>query len=134
MRRKMLLAATCGAILSSGGLALAQVPGTNLGTPQTQPQPGGGVSAGPGAPTSALESAGTRRRQAERRAPRRQGAAENRGMQPARGGSLAENRGPPPPGGAGAVTGGAPSSGQLAPSGAIRPGTASPGGTGGSSR
>jgi hypothetical protein len=120
MHRKMLLAATCGAILSSGGLALAQVPGTNLGTRQTQPQPGGGVSAGPGAPTSALESAGTRRRQAERRAPRRQGAAENRG--------------PLPPGGAGAVTGGDPSSGQLAPNGAIRPGTASPGGTGGSSR
>ena len=61
MKHKLLLAATLGAILSSGGLAFAQVPNTNLGTPQTQPQPGGGVSAGPGAPMSAFEGAGTRR-------------------------------------------------------------------------
>ncbi|MBD0272390.1 MAG: hypothetical protein ICV73_10725 [Acetobacteraceae bacterium] len=56
-------------------------------------------------------------------------------MQPARGGSdAAVDRGPPPAGGAGAMTGGDPSSGQLAPNGAIRPGTSSPGGTSGSSR
>lgn len=136
MRHKLLLAATLGVALSSVGFASAQAPGTNLGAPQTQPQPGGGVNAGRGAPTSALDSAGTRRRQTERQAPRRrdQAAESRRGVEPAGAGGRVQDRGPPPAGGAGAATGGDPSSGQLGLNGAIRPGTSSPTGTGGSSR
>lgn len=85
--------------------AHAQVPGTNLGTTQSQPQPGGGVATGPGAPTSA-----------ERGAP---------------GSSVVAPRGAPPPGGGAAVGGGDPTNSTLAPSGAIRPGSPATGGTGG---
>lgn len=111
MRHTLLLTAALGTILLLGSgasraddLILAQASGTNLGTPQTQPQPGGGVSAGPGAPTSASPSAGP-----------------------------TAGRGAPSPGSGTATPGGDASSSTLTPGGAIRPGTASPGGTGGSS-
>lgn len=106
MRHKLLVAAVMGTMLLPAGPSIAQVPGTNLGTPQTQPQPGGGVAAGPGALTSAAPLAP--------------------------GSSRVEDRGAPPAG-AGAATPGGPGTSNQAPSGAIRPGTSSPGGTGGSS-
>ena len=97
MRRTMLAA-----VISFGaavGVAQAQVPGTNLGTPQTQPQPGGGVAAGPGAPTSATQAAP--------------------------GNSMDPSRGAPPAGGGTAAPGGDTSTGSptLTPGGAITPGT-----------
>ena len=107
MQSKLLFAAALGTMLLPAAVASAQVPGTNLGTTQTQPQPGGGVAAGPGAPTSAT-----------RLAPG--------------GGSPVEMRGAPPAG-AGAAVAGGPGTGATTPNGAIRPGTSSPGGTGGSS-
>jgi hypothetical protein len=88
------------------GTANAQVPGTNLGTPQTQPQPGGGVASGPGAPTPANPGA--------------------------TGSSTVAPRGAPPAGGGAAVPGGDPSSSTVAPSGAIRPGSPGTDGTGSS--
>ena len=106
MRRTFLLAAAAGAaLLSCAPGTTPQATGpqrTNLGTPMTQPQPGGGVATGPGAPTSALPAAPP---------PAPAGAA------------AAQRRGPPPPGSAtaprqGSVTG----SSQLGPTEAIRPG------------
>ena len=74
--------------------------GTNLGTPLTQPQPGGSVGAGAGAPTSALPSTG--------------GPAAV---------DATQGRGPPQPGSATAPPGGSVTgSSQLAPTGAIVPG------------
>jgi hypothetical protein len=114
MRRTLLLTAAFGAALLSGAAAQAQAPqgGTGLGTPMTQPQPGGGVATGPGAPTSVQPAA--------------PGSAPT--------GAATQGRGPPPPGSAtpppqGSVTG----SSQLGPTGAIVPGAqgAEPG-TGGS--
>ncbi len=109
MRRTLLLTTAFCAALLSGAAAQAQgtTPqatnprGTNLGTPMTQPQPGGGVSTGAGAPTSALPSAG--------------------GAGPVD--AATQGRGPPQPGSAtpppqGGVTG----SSQLSPTGAIVPG------------
>lgn len=111
MAYRVLLGAALGAavLLSSAApraaeVVLAQAAGTNLGTPQTQPQPGGGVSAGVGAPTSASPSGGT-----------------------------PPGRGAPEAGSGVAAPGGDTSSSTLTPGGAIRPGTASPGGTGGGS-
>jgi hypothetical protein len=130
MRRTLHLTAAVGAALLSGatagfagptdqnpGTVLAQAPGTapqgtNLGTPMTQPQPGGSVATGAGAPTSALPSAG--------------------GPPPAD--AATQGRGPPQPGSAtpqphGSVTG----SSQLGPTGAIVPGAqGGESGTGGS--
>ena len=112
MRRTLLLTAAFGAALlpcATAGLAQTQgttpqavsPQGTNLGTPLTQPQPGGSVAAGAGAPTSALPSAG--------------------GSAPVD--AAAQGRGPPPPGSGtpvpqGSVTG----SSQIGPTGAIVPG------------
>lgn len=97
MRRAMLVAVI--GLGTAIGAAQAQVPGTNLGTPQTQPQPGGGVAAGPGAPTSA-----------DRMAP---------------GNSMDPSRGAPPAGGGAATTGGntGTNSPSLTPGGAITPGS-----------
>jgi hypothetical protein len=136
MRRTLHLTGAVGAALLSGAMAgfagptdqdpgtvLAQAQGTppqattpqgtDLGTPMTQPQPGGGVATGAGAPTSALPSAGG----------------------PAPADAATQGRGPPPPGSAaapppqGSVTG----SSQLGPTGAIRPGAqGGEAGTGGS--
>jgi hypothetical protein len=76
--------------------------GTNLGTPMTQPQPGGGVAAGPGAPTSAAPAAP--------------------GSAPAD--AATQGRGAPQPGSAAAPPQGrATGSSQLGPTGAIRPGS-----------
>jgi hypothetical protein len=105
--RLTLLAATA-ALGLAFGTASAQVPSTNPGTPQTQPQPGGGVATGPGAPTSASP-----------------GAA---------GSSMVAPRGAPPAGAGTAVPGGDASGSTVAPSGAIRPGSAGTGGTGSSTR
>lgn len=105
MRRTVLFTATLGTVLLLGGVTMAQVPGTNLGAPTAQPQPGGSVGTGPGAPTSA-----------------------NRG---AVGSSQVEPRGAPPPGAGSAQPGGDPSTSTLAPSGAINPGSSATGGTGG---
>ena len=124
MPRTLHLTAAVGAALLSGatagfagptgqgpGTVLAQAQGTtpqattpqgtNLGTPMTQPQPGGSVGTGAGAPTSALPSAG--------------------GPPPAD--AATQGRGPPQPGSGtpqpqGSVTG----SSQLGPTGAIVPG------------
>ena len=113
MRRTLLLGAAFGAALllpcATAGLAQTQgtapqatsPQGTSLGTPMTQPQPGGGVATGAGAPTSALPSAGG----------------------PAPVDAATQGRGPPQPGSAtsppqGSVTG----SSQLGPTGAIVPG------------
>jgi hypothetical protein len=130
MHRKSLLIVTFGAALLSStaacfagpadqnpGTVLAQAQGTtpqgtNLGSPMTQPQPGGGVSTGPGAPTSALPAA--------------PGSAPTD--------TATQGRGPPNPGSAtpppqGSVTG----SSQLGPTGAIVPGAqGGESGTGGS--
>jgi hypothetical protein len=110
MRRPFALAAAVGMTLLLGGttahasdMVLAQAAGTNFGTPQTQPQPGGGVSSGVGAPTSAAPSGGT----------------------PA-------GRGAPAAGSSASTRGGDASNSTLTPGGAIRPGTTAPGGTGGS--
>jgi hypothetical protein len=56
MNGNMVKAFALGAALVSAGLVEAQAQDNrgNFGTPQTQPQPGGGVTAGPGAPTSAV--------------------------------------------------------------------------------
>jgi hypothetical protein len=63
MRRTLLLtaAAAGAALLSCAPRTTPQA--TNLGTPNTQPQPGGSVSAGSGAPISALPAAPTRAQQ-----------------------------------------------------------------------
>jgi hypothetical protein len=110
VRRPFALAAAVGMTLLLGGtaalagdLVFAQAAGTNLGTPQTQPQPGGGVSSGGGAPTSAAPSGGT-----------------------------PSGRGAPAAGSAAPTRGGDASNSTLTPGGAIRPGTTAPGGTGGS--
>jgi hypothetical protein len=118
MRRTLLLTAAFGAALLSGAAAQAQgtaspgaAPqgGTSLGTPMTQPQPGGGVATGPGAPTSAVPAAP--------------------GSAPA--GTATQGRGPPPPGSATPPPQG--SSSQLGPTGAIQPGAqGGESGTGGS--
>ena len=116
MRRTLLFTAAAGAaLLSCAPRTTPQATSPqrgNLGTPMTQPQPGGGVSAGSGAPTSALPAA----------------------PGPALTGVPAQRRGPPSPGSAapprqGGVTG----SSQLGATGAVRPGAqgAQPG-TGGS--
>jgi hypothetical protein len=106
MRRTIIMAtAAFGLAL---GTASAQVSPTNPGTPQTQPQPGGGVATGPGAPTSANPGA--------------------------TGSSTVAPRGAPPAGGGAAVRGGDPSDSTMAPSGAIRPGSPGTGGTGSSNR
>ena len=138
MRRPLPLTAAFGAALllsTSAGVALAQAPGTNLGTPMTQPQPGGSVATGAGAPTSALPSA--------------EGPVQGRGAPvggaptaalPAAPGSAAavdaatQGRGPPPPGTATpAPQGTAAGSSQLGPTGAITPGAqGGAAGTGGS--
>jgi hypothetical protein len=123
MRRILLLTAAFGAALlpcATAGLAQVQgttpqatsPQGTNLGTPLTQPQPGGGVAAGAGAPTSALPSAG--------------------GSAPMD--AATQGRGPPPPGSSTPVPqGNVAGSSQIGPTGAITPGAggAEPG-TGGS--
>ncbi len=125
-RTSFLTAAAIGAALLSGadpGTALAQAQGTapqgtpsqgtNLGTPMTQPQPGGSVATGAGAPTSALPLAGGGAGQAD---------------------AATQGRGPPVPGSAnppplGSVTG----SSQIGPTGAIVPGAeGAEAGTGGS--
>lgn len=123
MRRTLLLTTAFSAALLSGAAAgLAQTQGTtpqaaspqgtSLGNPLTQPQPGGSVATGAGAPTSALPSAG--------------------GSAPVD--AATQGRGPPPPGSAtpapqGSVTG----SSQLGPTGAIVPGAqGGESGTGGS--
>jgi hypothetical protein len=97
MRRIMLVAVF--GLVAILGAAQAQVPSTNPGTSQTQPQPGGGVAAGLGVPTSA-----------NRLAP---------------GNRMNDARGAPPAGGGSAATGGnagtdAPA---LTPGGAINPGS-----------
>ena len=114
MRRTLLLTTALGVALLSGATAsLAQTTqgtapqatspqGPNLGTPMTQPQPGGSVGAGAGAPTSALPSTG--------------------GSGPVD--AATQGRGPPLPGSAtsppqGGVTGGS----QLGPNRAIVPGS-----------
>lgn len=124
MRRTLTVTAAVGAALLSGATAAsAQAPaaapqatnpqGTDLGTPMTQPQPGGSVLTGAGAPTSALPSAGGGPGQAD---------------------AATQGRGPPIPGGAnppplGSVTG----SSQIGPTGAIIPGAeGAEAGTGGS--
>ena len=63
MRRTLLLtaAAAGAALLSCAPQTAPQA--TNLGTPNTQPQPGGSVSTGSGAPISALPAAPTRAQQ-----------------------------------------------------------------------
>ena len=105
MRRTFLLTAAAGAaLLSCAPRTTPQATGPqrgSLGTPMTQPQPGGGVATGPGAPTSALPAA--------------PGSAPT--------GAATQGRGPPQPGSAtpppqGSVTG----SSQLGPTGAIVPG------------
>ena len=103
MRPTIVLTAalTAGLLLGVENDALAQASGTNLGTPQTQLMPSGGVDRGPGAPTSAAQSS-----------------------------SMPPGRGAPAPGSAtpsrsGDATGGS----NLAPGGAIRPGS-KPGGEG----
>lgn len=130
MRCKLLFTVTLGTVLSLGGLAQAQVPSTNRqgqapntsrqaqvpstdrqarvpnanrGIPQTQQQPGGGVStgAGPGAPTSADRLV--------------------------TGSDQVARRGPPPAGASGARVGGDPSSSTQLPNGAIRPGNSGEG-------
>ena len=130
MRRTLHLTAAVGAALLSGatagfagptdqypGTVLAQAQGTtpqgtNLGTPMTQPQPGGSVATGAGAPTSALPSAG--------------GSGPVDAATQGRGPPLPGSATPPPQGG---VTGGS----QIGPNRAIVPGSegAEPG-TGGS--
>ena len=122
MRQTLLLTTALSAVLLLGGarsevcsgqqadqgrdIVLAQASGTNLGTPQTQPRPGGGVDAGPGAPTPAAPGAL---------------------------GDRAEGRGAPPPGSATPTPSGDATTGSnVAPSGAIRPGSQpEAGGTGG---
>ena len=96
--RRIILVAIFG-LGAAIGSAQAQVPGTNLGTPQTQPQPGGGVAAGPGAPTSA-----------DRMAP---------------GTSMDQSRGAPPAGSGTATRGSdtGTNSPTLTPGGAITPGS-----------
>lgn len=111
VRKSLLMSAAFGAMLMIGGGTFAQVPGTNLGTPQSQPQPGGGVATGPGAPTSATRSVTPM--------PSDAGSSVGRG---------------PPAAGGGTATMGSDGNANLTPGGAIRPGTSSPGGTGGSSR
>ncbi len=116
MRRTLLLTAAAGAaLLSCAPRSTPQATSPqrgNLGTPMTQPQPGGSVAAGPGAPTSALPAAP--------------------GSVPAD--AATQRRGPPSPGSAtaprqGSVTG----SSQLGPTGAVVPGAEGAGpGTGGS--
>jgi hypothetical protein len=126
MRYTLLASAALGLAVSFGGSAFAQVPGTNLGTTETQPRPGGGVAAGPGAPTSAAPLI-----------PGGGSAAAPSGGTPTPGGGAGsapvERRGPPPGGSGTAAPGGDPGTSTLAPTGAIRPGTSAPGGTGGSS-
>lgn len=107
MRRTLLCTSVLGAALLLGvqghaaDLVLAQASGTNLGTPQTQPMPGGGVNTGPGAATSALP-----------------------------GSTMVPGRGAPAPGSADpARSGDATSGSNVAPGGAIRPGS-KPGGEG----
>jgi len=108
MRRTLLLTTAFSAAFLSGAAAQVQgtapqatnPQGTNLGTPLTQPQPGGSVGAG--APTSALPSAG--------------------GSGPVD--AATQGRGPPLPGSAtpvpqGGVTGGS----QIGPNRAIVPGS-----------
>jgi hypothetical protein len=90
--------------------ASAQAAGTNLGTAQSQLQPGGGVANGAGAPTSLSPNV----------APGARIDALN-------------DRGPPATGTGTSLKGGDGNS-NLTPGGAIRPGTSSSGGTGGSSR
>jgi len=119
MRRAFFLTAALGAaLLPCASIGLAQSQGTNLGTPRTQPQPGGSAATGPGAPTSALPSAGGA---AGTSAPALPSAG---GMGPVD--AATQGRGPPP---LGSVTG----SSQIGPTGAITPGAegAEPG-TGGS--
>src|SRR3954469_11376263 len=109
MHRSILVTAVLGVTLlpvapsEARDLILAQSSGTNLGSPRTQPLPGGGVDAGPGAPTATLP-----------------------GVPPG-------PRGAPEPGAATPSPGGAATSGSnLAPTGAIRPGSGTAGeGTGG---
>jgi hypothetical protein len=100
--------------------------GTNLGNPLTQPQPGGGVATGAGAPTSALPAAEGPLQ--GRGAPAPAGGAPTSALPAAPGSApvdaaTTQGRGPPPPGSAtpaphGTVTG----SSQLGPTGAITPG------------
>ena len=120
MRRTLLLTTAFCAALLSGAAAQTQETapqatspqGTNLGTPMTQPQPGGGVATGAGAPTSALPSVGG----------------------PAPVDAATQGRGPPPPGTANAAPQGtAAGNSQLGPTGAIVPGAqGGESGTGGS--
>ncbi len=111
MRRTLLSTAIGLSLLSGATVALAQVQGTtpqatspqgtNPGTPPTALQPGGSVSTGAGAPTSALPSAG--------------------GSGPVD--AATQGRGPPQPGTATAPPqGGVTGSSQLSPTGAIVPG------------
>jgi hypothetical protein len=101
----VLAALSLGLSLAANGHVAAQTSGTNLGTPQTQPMPGGGVDRGPGAPTSALSD------------------------------RVDPGLGAPAPGSATpSATGDATSGSNVAPSGAIRPGSKPGGdGTGGNS-
>ena len=113
MRRTSLICSAAVGLLALGGAnapVLAQAAGTNLGTAQSQPQPAGGVATGPGAPTSLSPN-----------------------VAPGAGAGSLTDRGPPAAGSGTSVQGGDGNS-NLTPGGAIRPGTASPGGTGGSSR
>ena len=101
--RRILFASTAMAAMLTAGLAVAQtspsqpMPGPNARG--TLPQPGGGVNAGPGAPTSAADSA----------------MPGGRGAPPA---------GSSSPSGLGSGTGGS----ALTPGGAIRPGNPTLGG------
>lgn len=102
MRSAVIATALIG--LLSAGAAMAQAPGSTQAVPGpnargTQPQPGGGVSVGPGAPTSAAEGVNPM----------------GRGAPPA---------GSASPSGLGSGTGGS----RLTPGGAIRPGNPTLGG------
>jgi hypothetical protein len=134
MRRTILLTTAFSAVLLSGVAAQAQgtaapgtVPqgGTSLGTPLTQPQPGGSVATGAGAPTSALPSAEGPLQ--GRGAPAPAGGAPISALPAAPGsapaGAAMQGRGPPPPGsGTPVPQGTVTDSSQLGPTGAIVPG------------
>jgi hypothetical protein len=111
MRRTLLLTTAFGAALmlsATAGTTFAQAQGPTPqrgppppGTPLTQPQPGGGVATGAGAPTSAVPAAP--------------------GSAPVD--AATQGRGPPPPGSAAPPPqGAAGGSSQLGPTGAIAPG------------
>ena len=108
VRITLLLSIALGALLLVSGGVSAQAAGTNLGTPRSQPQPGGGLAVGHAAPPSASPNTA-----------------------PTTDASAMHDRGSPRAG-EGAAMKGAYVYSNLTPGGAIRPGTSTPGGTGGS--